>query len=111
MDINTKVAARIKELRIQKNILQKYIAEGLGITENTYSRIENGHTQITINNLFVICEKLGVSVLEALEVADRTIIENNKNLVMNNVNHGHLHINMSAEEFKRVMDKIKDGLE
>lgn len=108
MNINSKVAQRLKEIRSEKNILQKYVAEGLGISENAYSRIENGYTQLTIANLYIICERLNVTVQHVLDLFDNTTINNNKNLVMNNVNHGHLHINLTPEEFQHFYQKIKE---
>lgn len=61
-DLNSKVVTRIKQLRLNMGITQRTIANALHLSANAYSRIENGNTQLTINNLEVISEVLGVSV-------------------------------------------------
>lgn len=100
MNYNLLIAQRIKKVRTEKAFTQKYIAEALSLTENAYSRIENGHTQLTINNLFIIAQRLELSINELLSVADSTVVNNNSSLVMNNVNHGSLNINLTPEEFQ-----------
>jgi transcriptional regulator with XRE-family HTH domain len=41
MNINDKVAAKIKELRELKNILQRNFAKQINMSASAYSRIEN----------------------------------------------------------------------
>lgn len=61
-DLNSKVIAKIKQVRLNKGITQRTIANSLHLSSNAYSRIENGNTQLTINNLEVISEVLGLSI-------------------------------------------------
>ncbi|MDI9318978.1 MAG: helix-turn-helix transcriptional regulator [Phycisphaerales bacterium] len=105
MDNNKKIAAKIRELREHKSILQSYIATKLDISPNTYSRIESGHTQITINNLFKICEALDITVNELIgkTVGSNVGIQNN---LLSPFNNGNLHLTLTAqqiEELKRVL--------
>ncbi len=108
MDFNSLVAFRIKKIRTEKNLTQKYVAEALGITENAYSRIENGHTQINITYLNIIAQRIDSSIIELLNLPDNNTINNNNNLVMNNVNHGNLNINLTHEEFEHVFKSLQE---
>ena len=56
-DLNTKVAGRIRRLREAKGYSQEYVATRLNIPQNTYSRLENGDTKISLDRL------LGLSVI------------------------------------------------
>ena len=103
MDKNKLVAAKIKEVRKNKNLLQSYVAKGLGITENAYSRIESGQTQLTINYLYEISERLEEPVGDLLGIQDRNIANNNSNLFLSPLNNnGQLTISLTPDEFKRL---------
>lgn len=52
---------RLKELRIEKQITQKKIAERLNITQQTYSDYETGRTNPDIETLIKICDFLEIS--------------------------------------------------
>lgn len=42
---------RLKELRLEKNYSQDYIAHEMGICQKTYSNLESGKSKIDINHL------------------------------------------------------------
>lgn len=52
----------IKNLRIEKGISQKDMAEKLGFGHSNYNKIENGLIEITVSKLYEISEILEVSV-------------------------------------------------
>ncbi len=52
----------IQELRLQKGIKQELMAEGLGISQSAYSRIESGQSKISIETLRKIATLLDVRV-------------------------------------------------
>jgi transcriptional regulator with XRE-family HTH domain len=106
MDKNSLIAVKIKDIRGKKNILQKEIAKSLGLGENAYSRIEGGHTQITINNLYKIAESLDTPVEQLLSIKATNIANNNNNVVMTQFNEGTVTIQFSAKEFTEIYDKI-----
>jgi transcriptional regulator with XRE-family HTH domain len=110
MNHNQLIVSRLKNFREQRNIAQKHVAATLGITTGSYGRIENGHTELTVNNMYKICECIGISVMEAQGLSETTNITNN-GAVLNNVNHGQLHIQLSPEEFQRVWQKVKSEQE
>ncbi|MCR5824183.1 MAG: helix-turn-helix domain-containing protein [Lachnospiraceae bacterium] len=53
---------RIKEIRIQKNITQKDLADAVGINMSVLSRYENGKTEPTAKRLVEIAKALDVDV-------------------------------------------------
>jgi transcriptional regulator with XRE-family HTH domain len=64
----------LKTFRELKNYTQKYMADGLCVTQNSYSLLENGKTEMDVNQLLRLAEILGVSPLmiagRPVEVAD-----------------------------------------
>ena len=56
------IGNNIKTFRELKNYSQEYMAEALGVTQATLSRIENGHTQVKMDRLQHIAEFLEVDV-------------------------------------------------
>lgn len=102
MDKNSLVAAKIKEFRIEKNITQKVIASHLGLSENAYSRIENGITQLTINNLFKLTEVLDVSIEKILEIGSKNSATNNKTFIIGQFNEGTLNISLTPQQLSDI---------
>lgn len=98
---NEFVAARIKELRIKKGIMQKSVSGYISLSPNAYSRIENGYTQITIQNLFLIAECIGVKVEEILDVGNNVLNNNGLNLEELK-SRGTVYISLSAKEFNEI---------
>ena len=56
------VGKRVKMLRMQKGISQSELARSVGISQAHLSNIENGHSHITLENLFALHDILGVSM-------------------------------------------------
>jgi len=52
---------KIKKIRQLRDYKQSYMADMLNIEQNTYSKIENGKTSLTVDRLDAIAEILGVS--------------------------------------------------
>lgn len=61
----------IANLRKKKNIGQSELAQKLGITASTLSRIENGESAMTIDQLYVASEVLCVKPHKLLEAAEK----------------------------------------
>lgn len=53
---------RLKDMREDRDIKQKDLAEYLNISQNTYSYYENGHRQIPLEVLAKLADYYGVSV-------------------------------------------------
>ncbi|MBS1783671.1 MAG: helix-turn-helix transcriptional regulator [Bacteroidetes bacterium] len=75
---------------------QKEIATALSLTTTAYSCIEAGQTQLTINNLFNIADKLSEPITTLLGLPDSGIAHNHHSVVMSNFNSGHIHIDTDA---------------
>lgn len=61
-----KIAARIKEYRLNKNYKQEYLAAKLGCSQNSYSKMENRRTELSVRNLYQIAHILGTTVPDIL---------------------------------------------
>lgn len=61
---------RIRELREDNDKLQKDIAKLLNTTQQHYSKIENGATEITADRVVILAEYYGVSADYILELSD-----------------------------------------
>ena len=61
---------RIKDLREDRDLTQKEIADVLHIKQNTYSQYENGQRQIPIDALITLARYYGTSVDYVLELTD-----------------------------------------
>jgi transcriptional regulator with XRE-family HTH domain len=63
---STLMVAALKELRILSGNPQWMIASRTGKTPNAYGKIENGHTELTLEAFFAICGALEVNPSAAL---------------------------------------------
>lgn len=61
---------RIRELREDNDILQKEIAQLLNTTQQHYSRIENGTTEITADRIITLAKYYKVSADYILGLSD-----------------------------------------
>ncbi len=66
MNINQLVANRIKEIRNDKGITSQAMADDLGITIGSYSAIENGKVNITLERLHQIAHVFKMPLLAFL---------------------------------------------
>lgn len=60
VDLKT-IGRRIQERRKELNLTQQYVYETLDISQNHYSRIENGHVGMSFEILLELCEILQIS--------------------------------------------------
>lgn len=54
----SRIISRIKFLRLKKNYKQEYMAARMGCSQNSYSKIEVGHTELTVKSLIKIASIL-----------------------------------------------------
>jgi transcriptional regulator with XRE-family HTH domain len=64
------IASNIRSLRLARNYSQDYLAFKLNISQNAYSKLELGQTNITVERLSIIAEVLGVELFQLIEVSD-----------------------------------------
>jgi transcriptional regulator with XRE-family HTH domain len=68
--ITRAVAANIKKMRVYRNYTQDYLAAKLGISQNAYSKIELGYSNITISRLTKISEILEVEIMDIINTTN-----------------------------------------
>jgi transcriptional regulator with XRE-family HTH domain len=67
------VAENIRHQRVMMGYPQEYLAECLSITVKAYNKIENGHSRVSIINLFHIAEILNVPASLLVYVPEKRI--------------------------------------
>ncbi|WP_198045129.1 helix-turn-helix domain-containing protein [Spirosoma montaniterrae] len=68
----------IRQLRLHKNFKQEYMAEQLGISTATYSKIENGKIKLSTERLHRIAATLGLASTP-LTIAQLNTYQNGSN--------------------------------
>ncbi len=58
---------KLKYERLSRNISQREVGEALGISTNAYSRKEAGTTNVTIEELPIILEAIGIEMKDVAE--------------------------------------------
>lgn len=66
MDINAKIASRIKALRNEKGYKAEIVAQELEMSKAAYSQLENGRIEITFTKLQRIAEYFSVPIISFL---------------------------------------------
>jgi transcriptional regulator with XRE-family HTH domain len=57
------IVTDIREVRLNKNYSQEYLANKLRISQNTYSEIESGNIKIPLQMLFAIAKVLDIRIV------------------------------------------------
>ena len=85
------VGSVIVKLRNQIELRQVKLAAAIGVTQATWSRIENGSSALTIEQLGVAAGELGITASEILIYADKATIAleaQGIQVVKNRINNG-----------------------
>lgn len=64
----TVFSRRLQQLRLEKGVSQSKMSEALGLTENYIFNIEADYSYPSMTNFFAICEYLGVTPAEFLQI-------------------------------------------
>ncbi|WP_454944588.1 helix-turn-helix domain-containing protein [Capnocytophaga granulosa] len=59
---NNEILERIKKIRNLRGVKQEYIALQMGMSQSTYSKIENGNQKLTFEVIGKIANTLNVSI-------------------------------------------------
>lgn len=57
----------IRKVRVKKGYSQQFIADSIGISQSKFNRIENGNSDILINDLLQICQLLRINYIDLLK--------------------------------------------
>jgi transcriptional regulator with XRE-family HTH domain len=86
MELHQKqIGQKIKKIRELKNYTQKHLADGLGLSQSAYSKIEMGESEISFSRLEKIAEIFEMKPEELITFDDNTVFNIN---TMNNPNGG-----------------------
>lgn len=66
MTLNELIGANIKNTRCSLNIKAEILAQEIGVSKATFSLIENGKVEITVERLLLIATKLNVPITSLL---------------------------------------------
>jgi len=72
--INKKVAINMRNARLMRNYSQEYMALQLKISQNAYSKMEMGRTQITVETVFKVADILEVDIYTLLNIKQLTVV-------------------------------------
>ena len=65
-NLNFVVTSRIKQLRAERNLNQKYVAGVLNISVAAYSKLENGHHDLSMARIVELAKVLNVDITHLL---------------------------------------------
>lgn len=90
MDINKLTATKIKDVRNSLGLSMEKVAEELGLAKGNYSRMENGHVEITINRIEALAKIFNVPINALIPIPNSSTIQINNGENQNNgtqINH------------------------
>lgn len=96
---------KIKTIRELRGFSQEYLADQLGIAQNTYSKIETGQTRLNADTLKKIAQLLGVSPVDILS---------NQPVIINFESGSHLQKNPRNDHYtfqKEFVDRLVESKE
>lgn len=110
------VAKNLKILRELHDYTQEYVADYMGVSQNTYSMLERGETRITIDRLEALATLYNMDISDILKFHETVVIHNvsnnsgvgigNKEMIVNN--------NTSEEDrklFREILERLEQGNE
>lgn len=104
MDIGNK----IKKVRELRNFTQEYIAHELGITQESYSRIEANKASVTLQRLEKIAEVLTINVFDLLSFDEKIVFNNINNSFEPRENAKIIFVNQGEKDFyERIIEQQK----
>jgi len=68
-ELQKKIGARIKQIRISKGISQQDLAALCNMEKSNFSRLEAGGTNPTIHTLYTIAQNLSIELKEILLIS------------------------------------------
>ncbi len=99
------IGYKVRKVRELKGITQEYVAESLGVKQNTYSRMETGSLKIQDAQLDKIAEVLGVE-REEIESFDEKLVFYNCTQHNNTIGINQTFNNASSDDIKRLYEEL-----
>lgn len=98
--------SKIKAIRLEKNLTQEEVAEGLGMTQGNYTRLERGQTQLTIERLQQIADFFSMSVSAIIDynIGDKLDIKEDYQFILNQ----NIKLEKKIAELKKEIDDLNE---
>ena len=103
------LASRIKTLREIHNYTQEYVANTLGISQNTYSLLEKGETKLTIERLEHLANLYNLDLIDLIRNSNQTFVHSISN--SSDFFSDHVTINQMAEGEREIYLKTIQRME
>ncbi|MFZ4613604.1 MAG: helix-turn-helix domain-containing protein [Bacteroidia bacterium] len=102
--VSMDIGQRIKQKRLEKNYTQEYVATRLGISQNAYSRIETGLTQLKTERLNTLASILETPVDNFISKS----LENVKQISVENTIYDYNHILSTKNLIERYEQRLQE---
>lgn len=66
------IRERIKGIRYEKGFTQDNMADMLNISQNSYHKLENGYSKMSLYKFIDICKVLEIEITEVINGPDKT---------------------------------------
>ncbi len=109
-NLTLQVLDKIRKMRDLKGIKQEDMALFLGITQQAYSKLETGESEISLQKLGKITKKLDISLPQLLDFNPHTILNNYGNKYKDIAQHIYQNPAFTPTE-KELYEKIIQNLE
>lgn len=111
MDINQKFGNKLKVLREVHNYTQEYVSNVLEVAPSTYSLMEKGQAQITIERIEKLAILYKMNLIDFMALDDQTIIQQHFTYSSGIRESVKINNNGTAEEDKQWYKEIIERLE
>ena len=109
--ISTKIVANIVKIRRDRNIKQIAIATAIGIDPGTYSKIENGKIELTVDRLAEIASFFKLDIIDVIHWPHKYIRHDSLPPRERNIAQPKITIQIELDEEKKdkVLEMLFDG--
>lgn len=97
METTLKIGEKLRTLRELHGIKQEDIAQRLGISQNTYSKLETGETDLTMSRLEEIAKIYNIKPLDLFNFDAKCVIQHFTNSNTNGTVNGDVHNHFEVE--------------
>ena len=103
MEIGTK----IKKVREYQNLTQEYVAHELGITQESYSKIESNKANLTVSRLAKIAELFKMEVSDLMNLPETFVFHES----FQNQQHSNNYFGTQQALLERIIEQQKQALD
>jgi transcriptional regulator with XRE-family HTH domain len=101
---------KVKEVRKKKKITQAEVSKVIGVTEKTYSKIENGDSPLKAHQLFALMDYLDISINSGEHETELAILPNDYQVLARMMLEKHSDHSEELKELKESLSRIEKKL-